>query len=1554
MKTQKTVQNFSHIHVQINALCILLLIVFPPITTIQSQTIEFCGVFPPHQATSNNPDSIYWDRFGNSYDMYSDLSIGSNLNSGCQDGSGYYILDFGNGITSDMKDVFCQVFSDLSDSIHQRINIDGCGDTLQPDKIRIGISIKPLAQDVLMAASPIFSFSLNNNCDPLGVSHVERKINGSRNYSPFVTDGYIYINTGIQGMFYTNLTDNQPNPGSKYDAYSVILHEALHLLGYASLMWLVHPDSLQGFSTWDKNLYTTNYYGTSSQVTPVIESDCQHNCWELNSTLFPDEEDLFDAIVNNCSIGGDLDFIFGASILAPLSGRDDNDPPTLNGELSNLLSHLHGNCNGNTSNYIMQPSIDTGEVRRYITNEELAILCTLGFKLNDCEGCYVIPYVDTESTMNDIDACCETYFTACKNTPKEILFTELLCNDFSNEEITVTDVFPISGNYEITDTSIIITSAATGRIQFGYTIKGCDCTMQNAHVNVYIGVCNNCNETDPCENLTCVNGFDGWDQGTGQFALHENLAGVLWYSNLNNSVDVCKVATNSFVHIGSTLGNKEGLAIQLSESVLPGCTAIVSYKASVKTKNVFKWHASEFAPCRFDDTRVGVDCTLTQCESHEYSPQCIYSDTITNIAENITQLNNLCPLQPNLDSTYTFKWKNGFDFPINYLILFPEPNPLGINNYIDDIIVTQSCLNPAFTFSFQEDCQEVDFNPIQMDSIYFHSWIFSDGDTSLDNSPTHAFQSIDTFRVQHFISDTCGNIDSFELDVIIPEESTLCCPDTTLSVGTTWNLTTVLPGDGRFHTITLEQGVSLSIEDGLVLEFCEGGALVIEAGAYFSLDGTLTSYGDMSWLGVFVEGDTAQGQHKDYSSGGFHGNQQGSLHTREGSMIKNAKIGIRNYGLAGDGSTGGKIRCDATSFINNTIGVDFGPYQNYNTEGQPVPSLGTFNNCTFNTDSTYHLHEPFHAFVKMRKADGMRFAGCSFTNELLPELPSQVSEFGFGIHAVSSGFMVYAGNSTAATPICPHPCVVGDSTTFNGLGHGIYVLTQDKTQPYSVYHAQFENCFRGITSMGTTGGTILSNTFKLGHVPDYHFSYGQIGAEFHFPHEGFTLQENLFVSDEDPESIPIGVLCNDLGEFDNEIRRNTFIGIETANQAFGVNADLTLDIERGLVYFCNSIDETPSHGYDFHIPNAPNDDYIHPFQTPGSSQGSNISAGNHFAYTAQDFMNLGEGDINYWYYPLGDNEEPRDSFSLNISDFEGDSNACEVMYCAPSCIEVIGDLKEDFINHLDDYGVNLDNYINILASANQPRIDSTRSKALYYRRLSSRDAYTVVQHLMIDTLDYHRDSLITWMGHLDTYGAEAMIAGEYAAAGDFESALDVLETISARRDLSAAQSLDLDKLLDIYYLLELMPLQSFTPQDRSLLRNIAYANTGAASGISRALLSYFGEYIPLPYYHGEQINFRNVAQDSSHTFFSRTNDIPLKIYPNPTDGNVMIEWDDQELNCVSLGVFNIYGEEIIGLKGDLKSPFSLDTNPCTNGIYCIIARDNNGKTISGKFIMQRN
>lgn len=68
----------------------------------------------------------------------------------------------------------------------------------------------------------------------------------------------------------------------------------------------------------------------------------------------------------------------------------------------------------------------------------------------------------------------------------------------------------------------------------------------------------------------------------------------------------------------------------------------------------------------------------------------------------------------------------------------------------------------------------------------------------------------------------------------------------------------------------------------------------------------------------------------------------------------------------------------------------------------------------------------------------------------------------------------------------------------------------------------------------------------------------------------------------------------------------------------------------------------------------------------------------------------------------------------------------------------------------------------------------------------------------------------------------------------------------------------------------------------------------------------------------------------------------------------MVEWEDQEFNCVSLSVYDILAEKVLDLKSDLKSPYHLDANSCTNGMHWIIAMDNRGKTISGKFVLQRN
>jgi hypothetical protein len=309
---------------------------------------------------------------------------------------------------------------------------------------------------------------------------------------------------------------------------------------------------------------------------------------------------------------------------------------------------------------------------------------------------------------------------------------------------------------------------------------------------------------------------------------------------------------------------------------------------------------------------------------------------------------------------------------------------------------------------------------------------------------------------------------------------------------------------------------------------------------------------------------------------------------------------------------------------------------------------------------------------------------------------------------------------------------------------------------------------------------------------------------------------------------------------------------------------------------------------------------------------------------------------------------------LGIFSFFGIPNSCEIEYCAPPCLEDIQDAKDDYIAKIDKYNDEVENYIAAVSMQNQSKIDSSRSKAIYFRRSASKASYDVITHMMIDTLDYRPDSLITWLGYLDTYGAELMIAGEYASNNDFESALDVLESIAMSRELSPPQEKDLDNMITIYSLLDEKAIASLDYQDRSTLRSIAYANVGMSAGVARAVLSYYKEYVPLPYYVGQQIKFRTSEPASGQENKTTSDETKLKIYPNPAGNFVTITWDKSKFQPENIVVIDMYGHKISGLNKVLHPLTVMETIAWPDGIYWIIAQSRNGNIISGKVAIIRN
>jgi len=113
--------------------CFIFLAIFFCLSTdSNSQSIDFCGELSPNEAYSTNPDSIVYDRFGNSYDRYITEEIyGSELTTSTM--AGYFDLRFDIGnISPDLTEVIIDVFEDLSSLIEQRVNTTGCSQEIEP------------------------------------------------------------------------------------------------------------------------------------------------------------------------------------------------------------------------------------------------------------------------------------------------------------------------------------------------------------------------------------------------------------------------------------------------------------------------------------------------------------------------------------------------------------------------------------------------------------------------------------------------------------------------------------------------------------------------------------------------------------------------------------------------------------------------------------------------------------------------------------------------------------------------------------------------------------------------------------------------------------------------------------------------------------------------------------------------------------------------------------------------------------------------------------------------------------------------------------------------------------------------------------------------------------------------------------------------------------------------------------------------------------------------------------------------------------------------------
>ncbi|MFH1319427.1 MAG: SBBP repeat-containing protein, partial [Bacteroidota bacterium] len=327
-------------------------------------TVEYPIEIGGYDSTQQDTTGLIFDRFGNRFSKGDITAIGGSC------WGGIFLIETTTDFNAEadaglMETVICQVFSDISVLL---VNSQ-CGGVNPVVKIKVGSTGVP--DDALASASPYYIPCCGNTTGIIDCQ-VWKAINGGVK-DPDLYDGYINVKFNLEPEFGAGTTWNfdpglYPIGADQFDLYSVILHEVLHTLGFASL---IDANGLSiGPATFSDHYSRFDIYLETAGGIPFI--DLTGGCYsaEFNPAL------TSAVITSGCT-----NVVFDGStgphpVFAPTSGYFEGSS----------LSHFATNCGGLTPNYVMNPGIAKTEIRRYITDAEVSVLCDIGYQTTNTFG----------------------------------------------------------------------------------------------------------------------------------------------------------------------------------------------------------------------------------------------------------------------------------------------------------------------------------------------------------------------------------------------------------------------------------------------------------------------------------------------------------------------------------------------------------------------------------------------------------------------------------------------------------------------------------------------------------------------------------------------------------------------------------------------------------------------------------------------------------------------------------------------------------------------------------------------------------------------------------------------------------------------------------------------------------------------------------------------------------------------------------------------------------------------------------------------------------------
>ncbi len=219
-----------------------------------------------------------------------------------------------------------------------------------------------------------------------------------------------------------------------------------------------------------------------------------------------------------------------------------------------------------------------------------------------------------------------------------------------------------------------------------------------------------------------------------------------------------------------------------------------------------------------------------------------------------------------------------------------------------------------------------------------------------------------------------------------------------------------------------------------------------------------------------------------------------------------------------------------------------------------------------------------------------------------------------------------------------------------------------------------------------------------------------------------------------------------------------------------------------------------------------------------------------------------------------------------------------------------------------------------------------------------KDAGMIILHLMYDTLAYSKDSLRTWLKHLNTLDADLWLLNEYIDANMTSSANQLQNEMIAKYPLSALEQNSLSAYRNMLNFLVGKSKYALSTTDLTTIGGFASGPNLYTKGYVENILSFYGAYYP-PNYELPEIEERN-SLPTNHDSYTST----ILVFPNPIHGNVaFIVPKTESIKIQAIKIFNISGMKVFEFTAESALNSIVWQNDKVNsGIYYYhVALDDN-------------